>query len=179
MGGTVPFGGACSASADCANSGVCISDGTNSFCSSRCTDGCSCPANYDCFQTQTAGLSVCAPGTNSCSVTPDAGSPPDQGFIFPDAFVPPVDSGSTQPVPDSGVDGGTVMGSDGGNNAGDSGENGSADVTSNHVNNSPSNSSRNRGGGCGCDVQDRSSPSVAVAWVGLVLALRYGRRWRS
>lgn len=175
--GNVPFGGVCTRSTDCANAGVCISDGTNAFCSSRCTTGCDCPSNYACLQTQTAGLAVCAPGTNQCAPDagvgfPDATSPTDAGFTPPPAdsglVGPPIDGGA-QPAGDSGVS----PASDGGQSGSD-GAMSSADAGSQASRNNSA--SRVRGGGCGCETSGGQPTSLGWASALLGLSLWASRR---
>lgn len=173
--GNVPFGGACTRSMDCANSGVCISDGTNAFCTRRCTTGCDCPSNYDCLQTQTAGLSVCAPGTNQCA--------PDAGVGFPDAAPvdagfppPPRDSGVIEPPADAGTqppeDAGVGPASDGGQSSPDGAMMSSADAGSQASRNNSS--SRVRGGGCGC--ANSGGEPASLLWASLLIGLSLWRR---
>lgn len=71
--GTGATGSPCTAPTEC-TSGLCVSDGTNQFCSARCTDDCGCPVGYHCFATTTAGVSVCAAGGNTCSTGRDSGT---------------------------------------------------------------------------------------------------------
>jgi len=98
-----PYGATCVGNADCA-SDACLMV-AEPFCTQECIDDCTCPTGSACT-TVGEGLSVCAPGENTCASTPDAG-PPDTGGADvgpsdsgppdtgpPDTGRPPVDSGT-------------------------------------------------------------------------------------
>ena len=81
-GTTTPVGSTgspCTSGADC-SSGICVNDGTRSFCTVDCTNDCGCPNSYACYPTTMAGVNVCGPGANAC------------------ATMPPQDSGTTSPA---------------------------------------------------------------------------------
>lgn len=59
------LGSPCSSPSDC-SSGVCVNDGTKSYCSETCSSDCDCPTSYQCYGTS-SGSKVCGFGTNSCS----------------------------------------------------------------------------------------------------------------
>ncbi len=99
------FGEPCESPQDCASGGLCVSDGTSSLCSRSCSTDCNCPRGYSCVPTGTAGLSVCAPGNNSCVTgEPDAGS-----------------SGNTSGGTSGNTSGGTSSNTSGGTSGGTSG----------------------------------------------------------
>lgn len=83
---TAGFGGTCAGHADC-ESMLCLSG----RCTRTCTSDCECPMSYACRSAGT--FSVCAPDTNGCTASGDAGPTPRDAFTPPrDAFTPPRDA---------------------------------------------------------------------------------------
>jgi len=100
------FGDPCTQPTDCASGGLCVTDTSGAgFCSQACADDCGCPGGYTCYAVS-ATISVCVPGTSTCSTGTDAGT------IQPgtDAAVLPGTDGAVLPVSDAAM----AMGDDGG-----------------------------------------------------------------
>jgi MYXO-CTERM domain-containing protein len=104
MMGTGATGSPCNAPSDC-TSGLCVSDGTNQFCSAMCSDDCGCPVGYHCFPTTMAGVNVCAAGANQCApTTRDSGTMvPPMGRPFGDPCDGPTDCTSNLCAHESGA----------------------------------------------------------------------------
>lgn len=99
------FGDPCTQPTDCGSGGICAVDGTgNGFCTRACSDDCTCPTSYQCYDA--GSISVCVPGANACSSGTDAGMviPGDDAAVIPgdDAAVIPGDDASVLSGDDAG-----------------------------------------------------------------------------
>ena len=152
-GGGAGVGEPCDGGQDC-ESGICLDDGRESYCSQFCQDDANCPEGAECVPLQGRADGACVPGE---APDPDMGSPqPDDGGV-----TPPDDGVDPNPNPDAQT--GTVpTGGDAGFRPGPASDGGPTPILE-LVNDED-------GGGC------RAHPGAARPWWALALLLGIRRR---
>jgi MYXO-CTERM domain-containing protein len=144
------FGDPCTQPTDCATGGLCAVDTSGTgFCTRACADDCGCPTAYECYAVS-ATISVCVPGTNTCST---AGN--DAAVVGPGEDAAVIDPGGDAAVIDPGGDAATI------DDAGSSPHG-------------------TRAGGCGCAAAGASNGGTGASLLGLaVIGIVAARRRRT